>query len=563
MGLWAPSAAQGAVGDLTPQGCIEDARPPTATTCAAENKGLLGAFAIVTSPDGKSVYATGLSEDTVSIFKRDPATGALTPDGCISDADVFLPSGCADFAEGLNEPFGIAIAPSGLDLYVAGRADRAIVHLTRDPATGELGDGGCVAYTGDDAGCGGTTQAGLDSPRDVVVDPDGASVYVADGFASGAVTRLVRNPTTGNISASGSCIGDPLGNPGCGPTQPGLVEAYSIAISPDGDSLYVASRGSGAVVGLTAPGFGSLGCYADESDPPAGCTPVSGLWGARGVAVSPDGKSIYANARAGAVTQFDRGVGGAFSRVGCVQDTEASLGCTVTTQGLGAGTDIAVSPDNASVYAVAQDFTLVNLSRNPATGALSPSQCFADHGVNNGCVDMVGLGSPSGVAVSPDGRSVYATATGSSDVARFDRDSGAVTPPPPSNEVRVETEKAKCKGSCKKIKVKAEIGDVPGAVTFCHAPPGVNAPCNINGKGPTPPDRAVAKKSKAKYVKPKTVQTEGGAVSTSLTLTKQAKKKIAKKGKLKFTLQVDFTPTGGTLNSDRSKLTVKGKKPKK
>jgi DNA-binding beta-propeller fold protein YncE len=559
----APGAAEGAVGDLTPQGCIEDARMPTAENCAVENKGLLGAFRLVTSPDGKSVYVTGLSEDTVSIFKRDPATGALTPDGCISDADVFLTSGCADFAEGLNEPFGIAVSPSGLDLYVAARADQAVVHLTRDPVTGELGDGGCVAYTGDSAGCGGATQAGLDSPRDLVVDPDGASVYVADGFASGAVTRLVRNPTTGDIAASGTCVGDPLGNPGCGSTTPGLVEAYRIAISPDGDSLYVASRGSGAVTGLTAPGLASIGCFADDSAAPPGCTGVPGLEGARGIAVSPDGNSIYANARVGAITQFARGFGGTFSRVGCVQDTGKAFGCAASTEGLDQGTDIVVSPDNASVYAVGGEHTLVNLNR-AATGALTPSQCFAASGVNNGCVGVKGLAFPTGLSASPDGKSLYVAANGDDVVARFDRGAGAVTPPPPpSNEVRVETEKAKCKGSCKKIKVKVVV-DVPGTVTFCHAPPGVNAPCNIGGNGPTPPERALTKKSKAKYVKPKTVEAkQAGTVSTTLKLTKQARKKIARKGKLKFTLQVDFTPTGGTLTSERSKLAVKGKRPKK
>jgi DNA-binding beta-propeller fold protein YncE len=561
--LLAPATAHGAVGDLTPQGCIEDNGPP-ATGCAAENHGLNGAHAIAVSPDGKSLYATGLYEDTISIFSRNPATGALTPASCISDADpdVFEDSGCADFAEGLNEPFGIAVAPSGLDVYVAARGDRAVAHLTRDPVTGDLGEGGCVAYTGDAAGCGGTTQPGLDSPRDLVVDPDGASVYVADGFASGAVTRLARNPATGDISASGTCIGDPAGNPGCALEQTGLVEAYSIAISRDGDSIYVASRGSNAIVGLSVPGFGSLGCHVDSDTPTPGCTPVQGLGTARGVAVSPDGKSVYSNAANGAVVQFDRLAGGALSAAGCVQDTEQSLGCAKTTQGLGGGAEIAVSPDNASVYAVGEDNSLVNLARNPATGSLTPGQCFADAGTNNGCVEVSGLLSSRGVVVSPDGRSVYATSTNDAAVARFDRDTGAVEPPPPSDEVRIATKSAKCKGTpCKKFKVKAKV-EAPGKVTFCSAPPGVNAPCGIAGKGPTGPERAAAKKA-TKYVKTKTVRAqEAGTVTASLTLTKQGRKRIAKKGKLSLELQVDLTPAGGERTSERATLKLKGKRRK-
>jgi DNA-binding beta-propeller fold protein YncE len=564
LAAWAPASGEAAIGDLTPRGCFEDVGP--ATTCTGENNGLLGAHAVVASPDGKSVYVTGLYEDTVSIFSRNPATGALTPAGCISDADpdVFADSGCADFAEGLNEPFGIAIAPSGLDVYVASRADQAVAHLTRDPVTGDLGEGGCVAYTGDSAGCGGTTQPGLDSPRDLVVDPDGASVYVADSFSSGAVSRLVRNPSTGEISASGSCIGYTASNPGCGATLDGLFQPYSIAISPDGDSIYTASRDGNAVVGLTAPGFGSLGCFVDSDTPATGCTSVQGLAGARGVAVSPDGKSVYSNSANGAVVQFDRHVGGALSPAGCVQDTEQSLGCAKTAQGLGQGAEIAVSPDNASVYAVGDDDSIVELDRNTSTGALTPSGCFADLGTANGCTETDGLSTSRGVAVSPDGRSVYATSTGDNDVVRFDRDTGVVTPPPPSDEVRLATSSAKCKGTpCKKFKVKAKV-DAPGAVTFCHAPPGVNAPCNIGGKGPTGPGRATAKKPKARFVKPKTVQAKrAGTVSASLTLTKQGRKKLAKKGKLSFKLQVDFTPAGGELTSERATLKLKGKKRKR
>jgi hypothetical protein len=56
---------------------------------------------------------------------------------------------------------------------------------------------------------------------------------------------------------------------------------------------------------------------------------------------------------------------------------------------------------------------------------------------------------------------------------------------------------------------------------------------------------------------------QAGAVTTSLTLTKQARRKLAKKGKLSFKLQVDFTPTGGERVSERATLKLKGKKRKR
>ena len=249
------AAAHAATGEIAYQGCVEDPAPPSAG-CTADNQGLLGAFGVVVSPDGKSVYVAGLNEDMVSILSRDPGTGALTPAGCIADDEVFGTSGCADFAQALDGPFGIAVSPSGLDVYVASFNDQAVSHLTRDANTGELSDGGCVPYTGDDAGCGTAPQAGLDFPRDLVVSPDGGSVYVAGGFGSGEVVRLARNTNTGNISATGDCIGTAGTPPGCLTLQqPGLYEAYDIDISPGGNSVHVASRGSGAVVSLGVPGF--------------------------------------------------------------------------------------------------------------------------------------------------------------------------------------------------------------------------------------------------------------------------------------------------------------------
>jgi hypothetical protein len=281
------------------------------------------------------------------------------------------------------------------------------------------------------------------------------------------------------------------------------------------------------------------------------------------VAVSPDGESVYSNSANGAVVQFDRHVGGALSAAGCVQDTEQSLGCAKTAQGLGLGTEIAVSPDGRSVYAVGEDDSLVTLSRDSASGALTPRQCFADAGAGNGCVEASGLESSRGVAVSPDGRSVYTTSPNDATVVRFDRETGAVPPPPPSDEVRIATSTAKCKGTpCKKFKVKAKV-EAPGKVTFCSAPPGVNAPCGIGGKGPAGPGRTAAKRA-VKYVKAKTVRAQkAGTVTTSLTLTKQGRRKIAKKGKLSLKLQVDFTPAGGELTSERATLKVKGKKRKR
>ncbi len=86
----------------------------------------------------------------------------------------------------------------------------------------------------------------------------------------------------------------------------------------------------------------------------------------------------------------------------------------------------------------------------------------------------------------------------------------------------------------------------------------------LNGKGPSGPDRRAsevdARAGKKALVKTKTVTVkQAGAVNATLKLTKEARKRLVKKHKLKLKLQVDFTPTGGERTSKRKTLKVKRK----
>ncbi|HEY6637078.1 MAG TPA: hypothetical protein VIZ61_05270 [Solirubrobacterales bacterium] len=94
---------------------------------------------------------------------------------------------------------------------------------------------------------------------------------------------------------------------------------------------------------------------------------------------------------------------------GCIADTGDAAGCGSNAQGLDGGEDVAVSPDGASVYAVSFfDDAIVRFDR-AANGVLSAPSCIADVGDVAGCgATAQGLAGPSGVAVSPDGASVYA-----------------------------------------------------------------------------------------------------------------------------------------------------------
>ena len=117
-----------------------------------------------------------------------------------------------------------------------------MARLNRNTTTGAItqpaGAAGCVSETG--AGpC--ADGHGLDGPTSVAVSPDGKSVYVASTI-SDAVARLNRNTTTGAITQPAGAAGC-VSETGAGPCADGhgLNSPYSVAVSPDGKSVYVAS----------------------------------------------------------------------------------------------------------------------------------------------------------------------------------------------------------------------------------------------------------------------------------------------------------------------------------
>ncbi len=228
-----------------------------------------------------------------------------------------------------------------------------------------------------------------------------------------------------------------MSDDGTGPCADGhaLINPADVAVSPDGKSVYASSFLSNAVVrlnrntttGAIAQPAGTAGCISETGAGP--CADGHGLSGSYGVAVSADGKSVYvASPNSDAVARFNRGTTyGAIAQpagtAGCISETGA--GPCADGHGLSGSYRVAVSADGKSVYVASGESNAVaRLNRSTTSGAIGQpagvAGCISETGAGP-CADGHGLGIASGVAVSPNGKSVYVGSLDSDAVARFNR----------------------------------------------------------------------------------------------------------------------------------------------
>jgi hypothetical protein len=158
---------------------------------------------VVVSADGKSVYYAAFASDDVARFDRDPATGSLTYQGCISsDSNT---AGCTlifgavanGVNTGLDGLYSVTATADGKSVYTASQGGDAVARFDRDPATGALTYDGCITSNNVVPGCTLTPGAAANGPLDAAVSvtasADGKSVYATSQNAD-AVVRFDREP---------------------------------------------------------------------------------------------------------------------------------------------------------------------------------------------------------------------------------------------------------------------------------------------------------------------------------------------------------------------------------
>ena len=255
------------------------------------------------------------------------------------------------------------------------------------------------------------TVPDLLNPSDVVISPDDSHVYVASlsgsgsilqfGFDEGALSFVstINNVTTGFESGLFSQI-------------------RQLVISPDGRFLFAAASGDNAIMAFTrnaSTGALTLAGTIEETAPNQ-----MGITGVYGLAVSPDGKHLYAagsNSDSVGIFSIDDTLGTLTFVEAEVQDVndQDDAGGPVTF--MDRPIRLSVSPDGGHVY-VAADFSssVVVFSRDANTGELSYMESLKS-GVNG----VTSLGGAAGVGVSMDGSHVYALGRADDAVVKFNR----------------------------------------------------------------------------------------------------------------------------------------------
>jgi DNA-binding beta-propeller fold protein YncE len=373
-------------------------------------RGVDGASSAVVSPDGDNVYLASYMiarQEGLAVFSRDPLTGAVTqlpgPSGCLT-ADGSSAQGPATCGAvrgfGVGDGRDLVFTTDGRWAYLVNQHAQpsdppsAIALLRRDPSTGALtqlpGSAGCISSNGSSQDGPGTCQtlATLGRPFGISISPDDDFVYVTDYATPSRIHVLARDPVTGGLSEV-QCVSEAPAPAGCTAGRV-LGDSKTVVLSPDGRAAYSSDvRGISVfdrdpLTGILTQKPGTAGCLTDTGNDDAGvstCATGRVLGGTNALAISPLGATLYAAASADhGVSVFQIAHDGSLTQLpgteGCItlsgSDGAGGLSCA-TARALTYPFGVAISPDGLSLYVIADNNQPADgvavFSVDPATGA--------------------------------------------------------------------------------------------------------------------------------------------------------------------------------------------------
>jgi cysteine-rich repeat protein len=381
---------------------VEYDEPPAASLPPT---GLRNVVSTAVSPDGANLYTASRNQNALGVFTRDPLTGAIAP----LEVEVDGVGG----VDGLTRVTSVTVTSDGACVYATGEQDGAVAIFTRSlidgslafvgttpadrpqamaasaddlhvyvvstteeqvPAVYVFSRTGCAlslveTETGDASGLG--TRAAVEK---IAISADGATVYVGgsveDGDTRPAVNVLSRNAGTGELTFVEREYEGVNG-------VAKLSSIGSLAVSPDGASLYVSSRGADALLVFDRDvGTGEITFLEFHRDGGA----VDGLKSPRGLSLSPDGAYVYVGADGDeSVAVFRRDAAGALRFLEVKKDPHVDPPNDV----FGPVEALALSPAGDSLYAGGRGITVFAVDRC-GNGAVGTDEQCDDGNVSGG-----------------------------------------------------------------------------------------------------------------------------------------------------------------------------------
>jgi DNA-binding beta-propeller fold protein YncE len=430
VGAVLPSAANGDVWRPINTSCVRvvalGSCVPTTNTGGLWNIAVApgGTTAYATAWDADALLIFNRDPATGRLTQRTGAAGCMSEDavgGCTRAFGLHQPDGVVVSADGRS------VYVASWDGNAGGGTTGALSVFRRDPASGSLTPVNCFsanrASNGFALRC--ALGRGLFGARDVQLSADQRTVYAGPAGAIATFARDVSAAAThGNLTqlaSTAGCIAE-TDTAGCD-TANGLgTNGRQFALSADGASLYagnsslaILKRNTGETDhGALNQDSGASNCFATTSS--TGCTVQTKLAGAVAFLVGPGDRQVYASTADG-VLAFTRQPSGQLALQSCIND-RANNGCSAAAKMVRGLTYLALSPDGEDLIADVDSAPagIVMLSRDPATGNLSQRTgtvdvCVSTNGTafDNGAVTGTGTaGCTLNPAIAGDGHILFA-----------------------------------------------------------------------------------------------------------------------------------------------------------